>query len=67
MKQELIKLETEKAAGNIMERNFNILLSLLVINRIHSKIINKDKKQQECGEILTFIHCWLKCKILKTL
>lgn len=58
MKQELIELEAEKATEIIMEGNFNILPFILVINEIHSKIINKNKKQQEHGEILTFIHCW---------
>lgn len=58
MKQELIELEAEKATAIVMEGNFNILLFLLIINRIHSKIINKNKKQQERGEILTSIHYW---------
>lgn len=58
MRQELIELEAEKATAIIMEGNFNILLFLLIINRIYSKIINKNKKQQERGKILTFIHYW---------
>ena len=35
--------------------------------RINSVLLQKDTKVQNCGEKVTFLHCWYECKLVQPL